>query len=464
MNRQRSLGPTITRLQTVDQRGLSRTNNFAGTVAWLVAGFNLGIFLMLLLALVILPALVSDFSIHRKKDQPPAQAISYVLITNTPLPTATFTAVPTLEPVATTTPAPTFTASPVVPVVQSPSPTQLVITLANAFSGSQTNSAPAVSTSFPASYEVTGIKFVKQGWNNCGPANLAMGLSFYGWQGTQNDTASYLKPEREDRNVSPQQMIDYVNTHTQLKAIWRMAGTLDQIRWLVSNRFVVIAESGYDPGNGEGWYGHYEIITGYDDSREMITVYDSYLGSASRPALTRSYEIFNRDWQAFNRNYIVIYESFREYELSSFLGSDWVEQDNRRDAAEVAQREAAENPDNPFAWFNLGTSLTSLGRYEEAVTAFQQASQLSLPYRMMWYQFGMYEALLQTGRLPDVLTLVNATHATRGGEYVEETYYYQGRVFEIQGDYASAIDQYNEALALNPNFVQAQIALQRVGG
>ncbi|KAB2863655.1 MAG: tetratricopeptide repeat protein, partial [Anaerolineae bacterium] len=285
--------------------------------------------------------------------------------------------------------------------------------------------------------------------------------SYFNWQGTQDDTASYLKPDREDKNVTPQQMVDYVNRFTSLKAIWRMAGSLDQIRWLIANRFVVIVESGYEPA-GEGWFGHYETVIAYDTTVDTITVYDSYLGRDSRPTVTYPSAKFDSQWQSFNRNFIVIYVPERESELAAFLGSDWVESLNRQKAAQVAQREAASDPENPYAWSNLGTSLTSIGRYPEAVTAYQQALDLGLPYRFFWYQYGVFEALLQTSRLEDVLTLVNSTLKTTS--YVEEMYYYLGRVYEIQGNYALAQTEYQEALQRNPNYELATIALRRIGG
>ena len=119
-----------------------------------------------------------------------------------------------------------------------------------------------------------------------------------------------------------------------------------------------------------------------------------------------------------------MYPAAREVELRNYLGSNWATFENIRTAAEVAQREAAAEPNNAFAWFNLGTSLTALGRYQEAVSAFSRAFELDVPYRMMWYQFSPYEALLQVERYDDVIDLANETLRTT--PYVEETHYYKG--------------------------------------
>lgn len=437
--------------------------NLTGRVAWLIAGFNLGFILIMVLMLVLMPMVIPTFTIRRSEgaeNQPQnEQSFSYEVVTA--LPTLTIESTATLPPpTATPSMTPDFNATgtqvarlaqavasftPALTTTPLPSPTLI----------------PPTPTPLPPpdSYQKEGITFVRQTWNNCGPANLAMGLSYFDWAGGQADTGAFLKPDREDKNVTPQEMVNYVNQFTNLRAIWRMAGELDQIRWLTANGFLVIVESGFEPG-GEGWFGHYETVVGYDNARETITIYDSYLGSASRPYVIYSIDQFDRQWQTFNRNYIVIYPPEREWELQAFLGTDWIEFGNRRKAVEIAQREASEDQENAFVWFNLGTSLTAIGRYEEAVVAFEKALEIGLPYRMLWYQFAPYEAFLQTGRLESVLTLANNTLKTT--RYVEETFYYKGRVYEIQGNYAAALEQYNEAVTFNPNHTPSKTALARV--
>lgn len=428
-------------------------------MVWLLVGFNVGVVVTVIVAFGVLPIVIDDFQIQRTGgDNPVAQAAGPHFVTTTPFPTdpPTATQPPTATVPATFTPAATLT-----PMTGPTNTPQVRITLRPTDAATSTPVPTATSIPPPRSYSLTGITFHKQGWNNCGPANLAMGLSYFNLDISQEDTAAFLKPDREDRNVTPEQMVEYVTRFTNLNAIWRMAGDMDIIRWLVANEFVVIVESGWDPDNGEGWYGHYETIVSYDDAEGMITVYDSYLGTERNPSVTRSYAQFDSDWQAFNRNYIVIYPPTREAELRAFLEDDWLLGNNRRKAVTIAQQEASADSNNGYAWFNLGTSLVSMGRYEEAVAAYTRAFEFNLPYRMMWYQFGPYEALLQTGRLNEVLRLAGETLDTT--RYVEETFYYIGRVYEIRGDYPRAEEHYTLALDLNPNFVLARSALQRVG-
>lgn len=452
----------ISKLQTVDQGGWRAGNasgdiSFTSILVWLLVGFNVGVVLTVVVAFGILPTVLADFQIQRSDTRDGAEnALVLVTATTAPTHTPTTTLPVSSTPLPTaTTVAPTLTST--LAVTNTP---QVRITMRPTEAATATFVPAATPQPPPSTYALQNITFHQQGWNNCGPANLAMGLSYFNLDISQDDTAAFLKPDREDRNVTPEQMVEYVTRFTSLNAVWRMAGDLDIIRWLIANEFVVIVESGWDPANGEGWYGHYETVVGYDDAAGTITVYDSYLGTNSNPSVTRSYEQFNSDWQAFNRNYIVIYPPAREAELRNFLGDDWLLSSNRRKAVTIAQQEAAASPDNGYAWFNLGTSFVAMGRYEEAVSAYTRAFEFNLPYRMMWYQFGPYEALLQTGRLDEVLRLAGETLDTT--RYVEETFYYIGRVYEIRGDYGRAQEHYTLALDLNPNFVLAKSALQRV--
>src|SRR5664279_1669707 len=65
----------------------------------------------------------------------------------------------------------------------------------------------------PASWHLTGVQHIYQGWNNCGPATLTEGLTYFGYANDQTPAAAWLKPNSEDKNVSPWQILDYVNNH-----------------------------------------------------------------------------------------------------------------------------------------------------------------------------------------------------------------------------------------------------------
>jgi predicted negative regulator of RcsB-dependent stress response len=77
---------------------------------------------------------------------------------------------------------------------------------------------------------------------------------------------------------------------------------------------------------------------------------------------------------------------------------------------------------------------------------------------MLWYQFGPFEAYYETGRYDDVLALVNSNVST-AGSYVEETFYWQGKVFAAQGRQQDAAASFQRAIAQNPRYQAARDAL-----
>lgn len=317
----------------------------------------------------------------------------------------------------------------------------------------------------PASYLMSGFTYHAQGWNNCGPATLTMGLSYFGYGDNQNRAAGWLKPNGEDKNVSPWQMVEYVNTQVPelpIYATQRYGGTLDTLKLLISNEFPVIIEAGYDPPRAaQGWMGHYLLVIGYDDAALEVTTHDSYDGAS----LNYSYEHVKEFWQHFNYTYIVLYQLNREAELMELLGEDADAYGNLVRAYETARNEANADPTDSFAWHNMGSIMVELGKlldsqemYEGAAVIFDQARSVGdgLPWRMLWYQFGMYEAYLEVGRYQDVIDLAARTRNDGGGQYVEETFYYAGLAREGLGERDRAITNYDAVLAFNPNFEPAR--------
>lgn len=356
------------------------------------------------------------------------------------------TVTPVLAPLlASPTPPPTFgpqptpTATPTLP----PPPTPTVIPV-------------------PSSWQATGYRFVRQQWNTCGPANLTQALNYMGWNGSQGDIISALRPNREDRNVSPWELVSFVNDNVNvqqgvpLKALMRVGGTLDLVKRLVSANFSVILEKGYNLRE-EGWLGHYLTIQGYDDGRREIHGLDTYLGDR-----WESYDELDRRWQMFNRIFIVVYPADREQELANVLGPHRDVTYSIQYALSTATEEASSAPDNPYAWFNLGTSYTMLRDYGRAANAFDQAFNVGggLPPRMLWYQFTPYEAYYQDGDYAQVLSLTQATLGTSND--LEESHYWRGMALAAQNDLDGAARSFERALLINPTYRPAEERLAEV--
>lgn len=311
---------------------------------------------------------------------------------------------------------------------------------------------------YPVSARLYGFRHTKQTWNNCGPANITMALSYFGWQEGQEVAASYLKPDKEDKNVNPWEMVSFVNERTGVRAISRIGGTTDLIKQFLANDFPVVIETGYMP-EGYDWLGHYQTIVGYDDALQVFYLYDSFLGTGENgEGLAESYTTLDENWQDFNRTFIVIYQQADENKVREILG-DWADpQGAAEHALETARAEAQRNPADGFAWYNIGSSYVRLGQYTEAAAAYDQARRVGVPWRITLYTFGPFEAYYELGRYDEVMALVNA-NLNNGGEYVEETYYWKGRVLAAQGETAQAASAFRQALQHNPGYSDAQTAL-----
>ena len=217
-------------------------------------------------------------------------------------------------------------------------------------------------TPVPQSHLINGMGVIQQTFNNCGPANLTQTLNFFGNDITQTEVASYLKPNPEDRNVSPWQIADYVNEQTPgFNAIARSGGTLEMVKRFVAAGYPVVIEKGYELPES-GWWGHYLTVYGYDDEKQELYTQDSYLGpwdGSGRPA---SYDDIEKFWQQFNYTFYVVYQPDQENEIAAILGPDMFDDFAMwKNAAARAEAETKDNPRDAIAWFNLGTALTRMG-------------------------------------------------------------------------------------------------------
>jgi tetratricopeptide (TPR) repeat protein len=372
-------------------------------------------------------------------------------------------------------------ATPGATIMAEPAPPTAVPTSATAELSTAVPTVPAVTPTatplptatpipWPATARLNNIQHHFQDWNNCGPATMSMALSYFGIYRPQAETARQLKGNPEDRNVSPDEMAAYVNAHTEVQAIFRANGRFDDLRRLISSGFPVIIELGINPP-GEyrwmGWYGHYLLVVAYDDDKEQFWVYDSWFGTSEVPGenATRDgrevhYAELDRQWRQFNRNYIVLFRPEDSPTVNRLLADQLNDEQMWRDAITRAQTELQAEPQDAFLWFNLGTSLTAVGDFERAAAAFDQARLIGLPWRMLWYQFGPYEAYYQTGRYQQVLLLAETTLQNR--PYFEESFYYQGLALATLGQEEAARRSLNRAVALNAGFSPAVTALQQL--
>ncbi|MCO5198916.1 MAG: C39 family peptidase [Anaerolineae bacterium] len=368
-----------------------------------------------------------------------------------------------LQPTATNTPEPTATPVAVEVVEESAEPTATPLPPTE----TPTPAPTATPEPLPLTVLLEGLTNVPQTFNNCGPANLSIVLDYHGDETTQTDAAAYLKPNPNDRNVSPWQISDYVNEFTALSSTVHSGGEMEMLKRLIAAGYAPVIERGADFDDGQGWYGHYLTLFGYDDEKETFMAMDTYAVPWAPNGSEFTYEDIWDSWRAFNYTFYVVYPPEEEQVVFDIVGEELLDEQRMwQKTIEVANRDIAANPEDPFAWFNLGTAYTELGRlngqqvdYQQGAAAFDQARTIGLPQRMLWYQFRPYLAYYKVGRMQDVIDLAEATAESSGGQNVEETYYWLGNALTLNGNVSGAIEAYEQALKINENFYYAQWAI-----
>jgi len=325
-----------------------------------------------------------------------------------------------------------------------------------------------VPTPVPASVQLKGVRHEYQKWNNCGPATLSMALSFWGWEGDQRPIAAYVKPNPQDKNVMPYELADFVETETGLRVLVRVGGDLDLLKALIAEGFPVMIEKGFEGAGFDGWMGHYEVLTGYDDGRQRFTAQDSYI----MPDLPVTYRDVENYWRNFNYTFLVIYPPDRESKVLSILGQLADEEASYRVAAQKASDEiyATTDRDQFFAWFNRGSNLVLLRDYQGAAQAYDAAFKLyaslepaTRPWRMLWYQTGPYFAYYHSGRYLDVLNLATQTLSNMSEPILEESYYWRALARLALGDSDGAVTDLRASLEQHPGFAPSMAQLQSMG-
>lgn len=328
-----------------------------------------------------------------------------------------------------------------------------------------TSTPTPMPTPLPQSVTLRPPKWEKQDWNNCGPATLAEALNYYGWTGDQFTISDLVKPDRGDKNVNVDELVYYVRTQAGwLSADYRVGGDIETLKRFIAAGFPIIIEKGLmlaPTDGGGGWAGHYLLLTGYDDAKQVFIGQDTNptTGGANTPV---SYQTLLDNWKAFNYVYLFVYPPEQESTIASLLGPNVDKDINRQHALDMAHAEIQQNPKDPYAWFNLGTNLVYFERWGEASQAYDTALKIGLPWRFTRYQFGPYIAYFNQGRFKDVIDLASATLFRTSKS--EESLLWRGWAEYRLGETAKAVDDFKSALKINPNYQDAQYALKYVTG
>jgi len=331
-------------------------------------------------------------------------------------------------------------------------------------------------TALPAQVKLDKVPYIDQhyGFNNCAPSNLAMLLTFWGWDGKREDISKVVKPFDLDKNVMPYELADYVDSNTNFKAIVRLGGTVDVLKNLVSNGFPVIVEKGVyllDTSGRVSWMGHYNTVVGYDESSQQFIVHDPYLKDGKFKHF--GYDELKQGWRAFDYTFLVVYPNDKWNTLADALGPYADETQSYTLAQTIATNEigTTTGADHFFALFNRGTNLVkqqdfigAAGVYDEAFKFYVTLPEQTRPYRFAWYQTGPYFAYYYAGRYNDVVNLANQTLASTNEPYLEESYYWRALAETMLGQRDLAIKDLCTSLTYHPGFPPSVGALKDLGG
>jgi hypothetical protein len=321
---------------------------------------------------------------------------------------------------------------------------------------------PPSPTPLPSRVTLPPPKWEAEDWNDCGPTTLSLYLKFWGWKGDQFTIQKVIKPDRADRNVNIDELTGYVHNYVpSLDANYRVGGTVNLLRQFIANGIpIAIEESLMIPEtyitNDDHWAGHYILVTGYDDKFQIFFVQDTELGKDH----VVPYKELDRDWQSFNRAYIMVYPPDQEQTVINLEGSDWDQDTNRQHALDAAKAETQSDPKNAYAWFNMGSNLVYFEQYSQAAAAYDTARSLGLPQRMLRYQFGPFIAYFNVGRNDDLLALTQ--YALNVTPNSEEDMLWRGWALYRSDDRVGAVDMFTKALAARPGYGDAIYALKYV--
>ncbi len=310
----------------------------------------------------------------------------------------------------------------------------------------------------PTTFRLEGLTQIWQMPNRCASGALAIQLSYFGFSGEYYDVIEWLSPNSEDVSVRLEEMAAFAELQG-LRSVIRTGGTIDLLKTVVNAGFPVLVENVYydGPNAWDDWMSHNRVMMGYDSEQVLLYFYDSLRGNGEGAGLPMEVADFDERWRPFNRNYLILYFPEDEELLAEALGPHWDPVYNAEWTLQQAQSDLEGPHQDSFSWFNVGSALVDLGRYEEAAEAYDHALSLGLPWRMLWYQFGPFEAYLAVERYQEAADLVRYVLGSTMG--VEEMYYYIGRAYEGQGNIDRAIANYEVAVFRNGHFTEAAEAL-----
>lgn len=287
---------------------------------------------------------------------------------------------------------------------------------------------------------INGVPWTGQTWNNCGPANLAIVMNFWGWDGDQFDIASVLRPDGNDPHVGIAELAGFAgNEGFIVRTI--ADGNLEILKKLIAEGFPLVVPTWHLDSSGRQM-GHYRTVYGYDDTREILLVRDTLEG----PGLLLSYDSFRFLWGISGSGILVVEPTSgyqREKPLHESLPPDITDEATDPSFSET-QRQALE-------LFAAGVAASDAGNHSQAVASVIMAAGQELPWRIWWYFPRILSSFIAEGRYEDVLEIADSV--LMPFPYSEELFFWLAVAEDRLGNTGDSIDALGRSASLHPGWL-----------
>jgi len=135
------------------------------------------------------------------------------------------------------------------------------------------------------------------------------------------------------------------------------------------------------------------------------------------------------------------------------------------EAAQAYAAASAIKPDNPDPHYQLGMMYQSAERYDEAFAAFEKAIEVDPNATSALYQIGRTGVLAGENLDRSIAALKQylETEPPSGQPTLGNAHWRLGMLYELKGDLEAARNEFEAALALNPDDENAKKALEQLG-
>ena len=315
----------------------------------------------------------------------------------------------------------------------------------------------------PAFHRIDGVGWTAQTWNNCGPANLAIVMNFWGRDIDQADIKAVIRPHDKDPHAAIDDLAAFARD-AGLNASVYWNSDLESLKAHVAAGRPVIAPAWHIDANGEEM-GHYRTVYGYSDEERIVFIRDTLDG----PDYALTYADFDFLWGVYNRPLILITPP-SPAEAAAPAPADSpaapVHPPNTPSPPHHVDRAPGSPPPAPdslnitparaeaLSLFAEGMARSDKGEHAEAAAIFERAAELGLPWRIWWYFPRGLASYAAAGMNERLLAVVRA--ALTPYPYSEELHYWAARAQDSAGDIQGAAASLTTSLSLKPGWLNPE--------